>query len=50
MVLSKAFEINQKTLSMEDFLGVSHPNRVLKVNSEGINIIGDPKHSDLLPK
>ena len=48
--LSKAFEIKQKTLSMEDYREVSYLNRILKVNSEGINIIGDPKHSDLLVK
>ena len=48
--LSKAFETEQKTLSMEDYREVSHLNRILKVNSEGINIIGDPKHSDLLLK
>ena len=48
--LSKAFEIKQKTLSMEDYREVSYLNRILKVNSEGINIIGDPKHSDLLLK
>ena len=35
---------------MEDFREVSHLNRILKVNSEGNNIIGDPKHSDLLQK
>ena len=45
--LSKAFEIKQKTLSMEDYREVSYLNRILKVNLEGINIIGDPKHSDL---
>ena len=50
VTLSKAFEIKQKTLSMEDYREVSHRNRILKVNSEGINIIGDPKHSDLLLK
>ena len=48
--LSKAFEIKQKTLSMEDNREVSYLSRILKVNSEGINIIGDPKHSDLLRK
>ena len=34
--LSKAFEIKQKTLSMEDYREVSHLNRILKVNSEVI--------------
>ena len=48
--LSKAFEIKQKTLSMEDYREVSYLNRILKVNSEGINIIGDPKHSKSLLK
>ena len=46
----KAFEIEQKTLSMEDYQEESYHSRILKVNSEGININGDPKHSDLLPK
>ena len=32
--LSKAFEIKQKTLSMEDYREVSHRNRILQVNSE----------------
>ena len=48
--LSKAFEIKQKILSMEDSREISCLNRILKVNSEGINIIGAPKHSDLLLK
>ena len=29
---------------------MSYLNRILKVNSKGINIIGDPKHRDLLLK
>ena len=48
--LTKQFEIKQTTVSMNDEQEATYLNRILKITNEGIKIIGDPKHSQLLMK
>ena len=46
--LSKRFEIKRKLLSLEDDRETTYLNRTLRVSQEGVEIIGDLKHSELL--
>ena len=48
--LSKRFEIKKTMLSLEDNVETSYLNRTLRVTENGIEIIGDQKHSDILLK
>ena len=46
--LSKKFDIKRKMLSLEDDRETTYLNRTLKLSEEGVEIIGDKKHSDIL--
>ena len=48
--LARQYELKKTILSLTDERETKYLNRVLRVTDEGVEIVGDPKHSELLFK